>query len=103
MKAIVATLFSIILFAGCAQTQNNAKIFEGSKKRPSANEAVATFAEGCFWLTQNFIRPKIITRNTFFIIPKIPTYKTCLFLILKNSEKNLRETLNHKKAASSNA
>src|SRR5437588_7550711 len=52
MKAIVATLFSIILFAGCAQTQNNAKIFEGSKKRPSANEAVATFAEGCFWHTE---------------------------------------------------
>ena len=52
MKSIITTLFSIVLFAGCAQTQNNAKIFEGNKQRPSTNEAVATFAEGCFWHTE---------------------------------------------------
>src|SRR5438067_7988032 len=52
MKAIVTTLFSIMLFAGCAQTQKDPKIFEGSKQKPSANEAVATFAEGCFWHTE---------------------------------------------------
>jgi len=52
MKAIVTTLFSIALFAGCAQTQSNAKIFEGNKQKPSANDAVATFAEGCFWHTE---------------------------------------------------
>src|SRR5438046_677447 len=49
MKAIVTTLFSIMLFAGCAQTQKDPKIFEGSKQKPSPNEAVAYFAEGCFW------------------------------------------------------
>jgi peptide-methionine (S)-S-oxide reductase len=53
MKAIIATIFSIIIFTGCAQPQNNeAKIFPGSKEKPSANETVATFAEGCFWHTE---------------------------------------------------
>ena len=53
MKPILATIFSIIIFAGCAQTQNSrAKIFAASKEKPSPNEAVATFAEGCFWHTE---------------------------------------------------
>lgn len=53
MKAVIATFFSIMIFAGCAQTQsNNEKIFAGSKQKSSANEAVATFAEGCFWHTE---------------------------------------------------
>jgi peptide-methionine (S)-S-oxide reductase len=53
MKALIATIFSIIIFTGCAQTQNRAaKIFAGSKEKPSTNEAVATFAEGCFWHTE---------------------------------------------------
>ena len=29
--------------------QTNGKIPVGSTKNPSANEAVATFGEGCFW------------------------------------------------------
>ena len=53
MKAIIATLVSIIFFAGCAQTQDSkAKIFAGIHQRTSSNEAVATFAEGCFWHTE---------------------------------------------------
>jgi peptide-methionine (S)-S-oxide reductase len=53
MKAIIATLASIIFFAGCAQTQDSkAKIFAGIDQKPSSNEAVATFAEGCFWHTE---------------------------------------------------
>ena len=53
MKIIITTFISIIIFAGCAQPQNNqAKIFPASKEKPSANEAVATFAEGCFWHTE---------------------------------------------------
>ena len=53
MKQITATIFSFMLFVGCAQTQSNkTKIPEGSKSKPSANEAVATFAEGCFWHTE---------------------------------------------------
>jgi peptide-methionine (S)-S-oxide reductase len=52
MKAFIATLVSITLFAGCAQTQDSkAKIFAGIQK-PSSHEAVATFAEGCFWHTE---------------------------------------------------
>jgi len=52
MKAIISTLLSIIVFAGCARPQSEAKITAGSKEKPSANEAVATFAEGCFWHTE---------------------------------------------------
>src|SRR6476646_10027739 len=52
MKAIISTLLSIIIFAGCALPQTDAKIVAGSKGKPSANEAVATFAEGCFWHTE---------------------------------------------------
>src|SRR5678815_1180479 len=52
MKAIISTLLSIIVFAGCARPQTDAKIFAGSKEKPSVNEAVATFAEGCFWHTE---------------------------------------------------
>jgi peptide-methionine (S)-S-oxide reductase len=52
MKAIITTFISIIIF-GCAQPQNNqAKIFAAGEEKPSANEAVATFAEGCFWHTE---------------------------------------------------
>ena len=52
MKAIISTLLSIIVFAGCARPQSEAKITAGSKEKPSVNEAVATFAEGCFWHTE---------------------------------------------------
>ncbi len=53
MKAFFVTIISIIVFSGCAQPQNTqAKLFAGSKDKPSSNEAVATFAEGCFWHTE---------------------------------------------------
>ncbi len=48
MKALFSTLIAVIGFVSCAQTQNN-KIPVSEKKNPAANEAVATFAEGCFW------------------------------------------------------
>ena len=49
MKAVYITLVSFFLISSCGHTQNaNIKIPVGSKK-PLANEAVATFAEGCFW------------------------------------------------------
>jgi len=52
MKQLISTIFSVVLFAGCAQTQDSkTKIPEGSKTK-SANEAVATFGEGCFWHTE---------------------------------------------------
>lgn len=43
-----ALLIALSAFSGCAQSQNNNTIPTGSP-HPSANEAVATFAEGCFW------------------------------------------------------
>ncbi|MBC7534970.1 MAG: peptide-methionine (S)-S-oxide reductase, partial [Ferruginibacter sp.] len=49
MKSLLFTFASLMLFISCAQTQTNKlKIPVGSKKA-AANEAVATFAEGCFW------------------------------------------------------
>src|SRR5450432_2033369 len=50
MKSLLVTIISIITFISCAQTQNkNMMIPVGVKQAPSKNEAVATFAEGCFW------------------------------------------------------
>ena len=49
MKSVFFTFLSIMVFASCGQTQTNAKIPVADKKAGSANEAVATFAEGCFW------------------------------------------------------
>ncbi|HET9826808.1 MAG TPA: peptide-methionine (S)-S-oxide reductase MsrA [Chitinophagaceae bacterium] len=52
MKAFVTTIMSIVIFASCAQPQSKAKIFAGDKQKTSSKEAVATFAEGCFWHTE---------------------------------------------------
>ena len=65
MKFFLSTILAVILFTSCAQTQGGGsekkeqatkkeetKIFEGSKQKSSGNEAVATFAEGCFWHTE---------------------------------------------------
>ncbi len=50
MKSVFSTLIAVIAFVSCAQTQNsNPRIPSADKKAPVPNEAVATFAEGCFW------------------------------------------------------
>jgi peptide-methionine (S)-S-oxide reductase len=50
MKLFVTTLFAIILYSSCAQSQNNKlKIPTAVSKKPIKGEAVATFGEGCFW------------------------------------------------------
>lgn len=50
MKPLIISLSFLLLFSSCAQTQSkNAKIPLGIKQKSAANEAVATFAEGCFW------------------------------------------------------
>src|ERR1700712_5440238 len=50
MKSILTFLIAITMLAGCAQSQSTpVKISVASSQKPSANEAVATFAEGCFW------------------------------------------------------
>ena len=48
MKNLIA-IIALVTFSACAQSQNsNLKIPVGSAKK-GANEAVATFGEGCFW------------------------------------------------------
>lgn len=50
MKSILVTAVCILAFVSCGQTQsNNLKIPVAEKKAPAADEAVATFGEGCFW------------------------------------------------------
>src|SRR6516164_3806025 len=50
MKSILTTLAYTVLFLSFSQPQSNySKVFSGIKTHPSANEAVATFSEGCFW------------------------------------------------------
>ncbi|MBI5858231.1 MAG: peptide-methionine (S)-S-oxide reductase MsrA [Sphingobacteriales bacterium] len=55
MRSFFAAM-TLIIFAGCAQSQrqnnNEAKIPEGNPVRSGAKEAVAYFAEGCFWHTE---------------------------------------------------
>jgi peptide-methionine (S)-S-oxide reductase len=49
MKFFLATIITVITLGSCAQTQSTGvKIPLGSKQK-LANEAVATFSEGCFW------------------------------------------------------
>jgi peptide-methionine (S)-S-oxide reductase len=49
MKFFLATIITIFTLCSCAQTQSSQlKIPLGSKQK-LANEAVATFSEGCFW------------------------------------------------------
>jgi len=60
MKAILSTVITVLIFVSCAQTQGNnsgkkegvEKIPVGTTKKSSSPEAVATFAEGCFWHTE---------------------------------------------------
>jgi peptide-methionine (S)-S-oxide reductase len=60
MKFFLSTFLAVFLFASCAQTQSSSsdkkeqglKIPEGITQKPSGREAVATFAEGCFWHTE---------------------------------------------------
>ena len=51
MKFFYSTIIAVMMFSSCAQTQGKtaANISLAIKQKPSANEAVATFSEGCFW------------------------------------------------------
>ena len=53
MKYFFVTVASIMLFASCGQTQTGNQVTPNIKlpvnEKPVANEAVATFGEGCFW------------------------------------------------------
>jgi peptide-methionine (S)-S-oxide reductase len=50
MKSIIASVIALSFFSSCVQSQEQKTIIPlGSKNKGSATEAVATFAEGCFW------------------------------------------------------
>ena len=50
MKSIFLALSISLSMLSCAQTNSSStKIPVSTGKKPTANEAVATFAEGCFW------------------------------------------------------
>lgn len=48
MKTILASILLFLSLSSCVQSQNKNTIVKGSPA-PKAGEAVATFAEGCFW------------------------------------------------------
>ena len=53
MKSILTLAITITALLSCAQNQNSiVKLPTAVKQPPTANEAVATFAEGCFWHTE---------------------------------------------------
>src|SRR6195952_800053 len=50
MKLLLAACTFLLLFGSCTQTQSQTvSIPVGSKTNKTPNEAVAYFAEGCFW------------------------------------------------------
>ncbi len=50
MKSLFTIFIAITTLSGCAQPKNTpVKISVAESQKPFANEAVATFAEGCFW------------------------------------------------------
>lgn len=50
MKLIIASFAFLFFLVSCAQTQNRTiNIPIAMQQKPGANEAVATFAQGCFW------------------------------------------------------
>ena len=56
MKFFLSTIVAVAVFTSCAQTQSgnkkdDLKIFPGTQQK-FKNEAVASFAEGCFWHTE---------------------------------------------------
>ncbi len=53
MKIFFATVALLTAFVSCAQKEiKKTGISVGNKKSAGANEAVATFAQGCFWHTE---------------------------------------------------
>lgn len=53
MKSLLTTIISFLLFVSCGQTQvNSFKAPVGSKVKTASPEAVAYFAQGCFWHTE---------------------------------------------------
>ena len=53
MKPAIITFLALTILTSCASPQNsNLRFHTGNETKPTANEKVATFAEGCFWHTE---------------------------------------------------
>ena len=62
---LLSILFSLLLFlSSCAQKANtDLKIPVGSKEKTTKNEAVATFAQGCFWHSEIIFQSLVGVRD----------------------------------------
>lgn len=49
MRSFIAAMFSLVIFDSCVQSQGKPLEIPVGSDKPSGNESVATFAEGCFW------------------------------------------------------
>lgn len=64
MKSILTILITITTLLSCAQPQSSkVKIPAATKQAATANEAVATFAEGCFWHSEIVFQSMIGVRD----------------------------------------
>jgi peptide-methionine (S)-S-oxide reductase len=52
MKTSIPGIFILLFLCACAHKRNDESIQPGITQKPSSPEAVATFAEGCFWHTE---------------------------------------------------
>ncbi len=49
MKSLIVSLFSLVMFTSCVESQNKELVIPVGSAKPAGKESVATFAEGCFW------------------------------------------------------
>ena len=64
MKSLLIAFITTFAFSSCAQPQNkDLKIPVGTEEKSSKSEAVATFAEGCFWHTEIIFQSLVGVRD----------------------------------------
>ncbi len=63
MKILFASLLAVSLFTACTQSQGQKTTFPLGSKEKVANEAVATFAEGCFWHSEIIFQSLVGVRD----------------------------------------
>lgn len=63
MKILFAGLLAVSLFTACTQSQGQKTSIKLGSKEKVANEAVATFAEGCFWHSEIIFQSLVGVRD----------------------------------------
>ncbi|CAN5206023.1 peptide-methionine (S)-S-oxide reductase MsrA [soil metagenome] len=63
MKTFSSFLICFLLFTSCNEAQNRKVVIPQANKTPVPNEAVATFAEGCFWHSEIVFQSLIGVRD----------------------------------------